>query len=200
MMLPTHVVIGLAVGAPLLALAPELAPAALLGVVIGSILPDLDMYTGHRRTLHYPTGYAIATAISIPLAVLLQWPIVIVGTFVLFGAALHCRMDRYGGGLELEPWKETSNRAVYDHVKRQWLPPKRWIRYDGAPEDFVLMATIGLPLMFVFDGGFQWITFIAIVVGGAYAVFRRQLARIARIVFRYVPRSVAHHVPARYHE
>lgn len=200
MMLPTHVVIGLALGAPLLVIAPEIAPVALLGVLIGSILPDLDMYSGHRRTLHYPTGYAIATAMSIPLAVWLQWPIAISGTFVLFGAALHCRMDRYGGGLELEPWKATSNRAVYDHVQRQWLTPKRWIRYDGAPEDFILMATIGLPLVFVFDGGFQWVTFIAIVVGGAYAVFRRRLAGIARTVFRHVPASVAHHVPARYLE
>ena len=70
MMLPTHLVVGLVVAAPLLAVDPSLAPAGLAGAAIGSVFPDLDLYAGHRRTLHFPTGYAFL-AVPLVLAALI---------------------------------------------------------------------------------------------------------------------------------
>jgi len=198
MMLPTHALVGLAVAAPLAALAPGHATPALAGGLAGSVLPDLDMYTGHRRTLHYPTGYALAALPAVAAALLFRTPATVALALALVGAALHCRMDRYGGGLELRPWEATSDRAVYDHLRGEWLAPKRWIRYDGAPEDVLLALVLGLPLAVVLDGPFRLAVVAALLVGCVYGLLRRRLAGIAAALVGLLPDAVAAHVPERY--
>lgn len=200
MMLPTHALVGVAIATPMLAVAPEHAPAALAGGVVGSVLPDLDLYADHRRRLHYPTGYSLAVVPAAIAALLLPTPLVVGLAFLSLGAALHCRMDRYGGGLELRPWEGTSDRAVFDHVRGRWLAPKRLIRYDGAPEDVLLAAVVGLPLLVLLDGPFRPVVVAALSVGVAYGLLRRRLAEVAPRVFARVPRPIDEHVPDRYLE
>jgi hypothetical protein len=198
MMLPTHAVAGLAIAAPLVALAPDAATAALAGAVIGSVLPDLDMYAGHRRTLHYPTGYALASVPAVIAGVVLRTPLSVAVAFALVGAALHCRMDRYGGGLELRPWEANSERAVYDHVKKQWRAPRRVVRYDGAPEDILLLVALGVPLAAVLDPPFRWVAGVALLTGAVYGLVRRRLAALAPVVSGWVPAPVSGYLPERY--
>lgn len=200
MMLPTHALVGLALASPLVVLAPDLAPAALAGALVGSTVPDLDLYADHRRRLHYPTGYALAAAPAVATAALVGTPLAVAIAFLLVGAALHCRMDRYGGGLELRPWEGTSDRGVYDHVRGRWLAPKRWISYDGAPGDVLLAALLGVPLVAGLDGPFRWVALVALLVGGAYGLLRRRLADLAPRVLAQVPRPVAVYAPDRYRE
>jgi hypothetical protein len=198
MMLPTHVVVGLAVAAPLIVLTPDYAAAALAGGVVGSVLPDLDMYAGHRRTLHYPTGYTLTAVPAAIAGAALQTPLSVALTFALGGAALHCRMDRYGGGLEREPWEATSDRAVYDHARGRWQAPKRWVRYDGAPEDVLFVLVLGAPVTALLDPPFQWVAGAALLIGAAYGLLRRRLAALAPVVFERVPAPVSGYVPDRY--
>jgi hypothetical protein len=198
MMLPTHAMVGIAIAAPLVALAPDHATLALTGGVVGSVLPDLDMYAGHRRSLHYPTWYTLAAVLTAVVAGVLGTPLSVGVAFVLAGAALHCRMDRYGGGLELRPWEATSDRAVYDHARGRWRTPKRWIRYDGAPEDVLLTVVLGVPVAVMLDTSFRWIAVGALVVGLTYGVLRRRLAALAPTVVARVPKPVVAHVPERY--
>lgn len=200
MMLPTHAVVGLALAVPLLAFAPDHAAAALAGVLVGSTVPDLDMYAGHRRSLHYPTGYVLAAVPAAIGAGFFRTPLFVALAFGLAGAALHCRMDRYGGGLELRPWEGTSDRAVYDHVRGHWRTPKRWIRYDGAPEDVALMLFVGGPLAAVLPGPFQWVVLAAFLVGCTYGLLRRRLAVLAPVVFGKIPEPASDHVPDRYRQ
>lgn len=200
MMLPTHALVGLALAAPLVALSPGHAPAALGGALAGSVLPDLDMYAGHRRRLHYPTGYLLAAVPAALLAVALGTPPAVALAFLFAGAALHCRMDRYGGGLELRPWEATSDRAVYDHVRGGWRAPKRWVRYDGAPEDVLIAAALGVPLVVVLDGPFRLVAAGALVVGVAYGLLRRRLADIAPRLLALVPEPLADRAPDRYRD
>jgi hypothetical protein len=200
MMLPTHALVGLALGATVAAVAPEHAAAALAGAFAGSVLPDFDLYTGHRRRLHYPTGYAVAALPAGAAAVLLGAPELVAVAVLCVGAALHCRMDRYGGGLELRPWEGTSDRAVYDHARGRWLRPRRWVRYDGAPEDVLLAALVGLPLVVLFDGPVRWVAVAALLVGGTYGLLRRRLAALAPRVLAYVPGRIAARAPDRYRD
>lgn len=200
MMLPTHALVGLAVAAPLVVLAPDLATPALAGALVGSVLPDFDLYAGHRRTLHYPTGYAIAAVPAVVAAAVLTTPVLVGIAFLLLGATLHCRMDRYGGGLELRPWEGTSDRAVYDHVRGRWRRPKRWIRYDGAVEDVALAAVLGVSLLFVLGGTFRWIVVGTLLVGCTYGLLRRRLATLAPVVFSRVPDPAGSYVPERYRQ
>lgn len=198
MMLPTHALVGLALATPLALYAPELAPAALFGALIGGILPDLDLYWGHRKTLHFPTLYPITT---VPVAIAAYaWtsPATVAAAFVLVAAAAHCRMDVLGGGLELRPWEGTSDRAVYDHVRGGWRPPRRLVAYDGSPGDLALSAGLGIPLVFLLDGAFAFVAGAALGIAATYVLLRRRLAELAPRVFGSVPEPFAPYVPARY--
>ena len=198
MMLPTHALVGLAIGAPLLWLAPETATAALIGGLLGGVWPDLDLYVGHRRTLHYPTGYSLAAIPAVIVAAVVGSPLAVGLAVAVVAAAAHCQMDRYGGGLELRPWENTSERAVYDHVSGEWHAPKRWVRYDGAPEDVGLSLVVGLPLAAVVPSTFRWLVIAALIVAIGYGLLRRWLAALAPMVAASVPDPVDEYVPERY--
>ncbi len=199
-MLPTHALVGLAIAAPLAVAMPELGSVALGGALVGSLLPDVDLYSGHRRTLHYPTGYVFLAGFAVIAAAVLATPAAVAAAFLFVGAAVHCRMDRYGGGLELRPWEGTSERAVYDHVLGRWQTPKRWIRYDGAPEDLLLAALLGGPLLFVLGAPFRWVVAGALLVAGVYTLLRRRLATLAPTVFGRIPDPIDQYVPDRYRQ
>ena len=198
MMLPTHALAGLALAAPLALYAPEFAPAALLGALLGGVLPDLDMYAGHRKTLHYPTGYPLAAVPAAVLAVVSPSPATVAACSLLAAAALHCRMDVYGGGLELRPWEGTSDRAVYDHARGEWLPPRRLVAYDGSPGDLALSVLVGVPLLVVLEGAFAAVVAVSLAVGAVYVALRRHLADLAPTVFARVPEPLSGYVPERY--
>lgn len=198
MMLPTHAVVGLAIATPLVTLAPDLAPAALTGGLFGGIFPDLDLYSGHRKTLHFPTGYVVAAVPAAGIALLAPGPITVGFACFAFGAVAHCRMDRYGGGLELEPWEETSDRAVYDHARGEWREPKRWIPYDGSPRDLLLLTAVAVPLLVTLAWPFRGVVGLALLTGVLYVILRQRLAALAPVVFGYVPEWLSAYVPDRY--
>lgn len=200
MMLPTHALVGLALATPMLVLAPEHATAALLGGLVGGLLPDMDLYAGHRRTLHYPSGYALAAVPAAIGAVVLTTPLLVGLAFLLVAAALHCQMDRLGGGLELRPWEGRSERAVYDHVRGRWRRPRRWVQYDGAPEDVLLTLTLAVPLLLVLERPFSHLAMAAVVAGVGYGVLRRRLPALAPRLVATVPAPVLEYVPERYRQ
>jgi len=198
MMLPTHALAGVAIATPLALSTPELAPAALGGGLVGGVLSDLDMYAGHRRSLHFPTLYLVLAVPATLAAAVLTAPATVAAVLLVVAAALHCRMDVYGGGLELRPWEGTSERAVYDHVRGEWRSPRRLVAYDGSPGDLALSVAVGLPLLVVLEGVFAAVVAVGLVVAVAYAVLRRPLANLAPAVFELVPDRFAAYVPERY--
>jgi hypothetical protein len=198
MMLPTHALIGMAISLPVALSAPEFAPVALLAGLLGGVFPDLDLYSGHRRTLHYPTLYPVAFVPAALLAVALPIPTTVGLAVGLAAAAAHCRMDIYGSGLELRPWEGNSEQAVYDHVGSEWIEPRRLVAYDGSPGDLAIATAVAVPLFFVVEGAFVAVVVAALLVGGAYTLLRRHLAELAPVVFGIVPEALARYVPERY--
>lgn len=200
MMVTTHVIAGLLVALPFAVAYPSLATPMLLGATVGSLLPDLDLYYGHRRTLHFPTVGPAAVVPAAIAAVVLTHPVVVAGAFVVLGAALHARMDIYGGGLELRPWAGTSDRAVYDHVSRRWLAPRRFVRYDGAPEDVATAVVLAVPPLLVLDGLLWYLTAGAVVLSLLYGAVRKPIVDLGVVLLRRVPRPVLAVLPMRYLE
>jgi len=199
MMLPTHALAGMLLAAPLVVVAPELASVGFVAGFLGGVIPDLDMYVGHRRTLHYPVYYS---AVAVPaLFVALAVPsVATVGVaFVLLGAALHSVADAYGGGLELRPWEGNSDRAVYDHYHERWVAPRRGVRYDGAVEDLAIAVGLSIPLFaLVGDGRLRLVVAGTLIVAVAYTVLRRRLAEIAATLVSALPDAVDPYLPKRY--
>ncbi|WP_132057925.1 metal-dependent hydrolase [Halorussus amylolyticus] len=179
MMNTTHAAMGVTLAAPVAVVAPEFASVAALGAIVGGVLPDLDLLAGqHRRTLHFPVYYAAAGAVAGAVAAFSPTNATVAVAFVLLSAAIHCITDAAGGGLELRPWEATDDRGVYVHPAKQWVAPRRWIRYDGAPEDLLLAAIFSVPGLVLFDGWVRTFTVVGLAVSVLYVAVRKRLPGI----------------------
>lgn len=200
MMATTHVLAGIALASAALYTTPELAPIAVVAAALGGLVPDLDLYTAHRKTLHFPVYYSALAVPATAAATLVPGPTTIAAGYFLLAAAVHSVMDSFGGGLELRPWLGTSERAVYDHFRKQWIPPRRWVRYDGAPEDLALAMILAIPGLFLFDGPVPLAVGAILVVSTIYVVLRKQLVEIAERLVEMLPASILDRVPERFVE
>nr|WP_049908709.1 MULTISPECIES: metal-dependent hydrolase [Halorubrum] len=198
MMLPTHVLAGMLLAAPLVRTAPELAPVGFAAGFLGGLVPDLDMYTGHRRTLHYPVYYSVLSVPALLAAVLATSAATVAVALFLLGAALHSVADMYGGGLELRPWEGNSDRAVYDHHRGTWISPRRGVRYDGAVEDLALCAGLSVPLLLLVEPPLRAVVIGTLAVALVYTALRRRLAEIAALLIPLLPDALDPYLPERY--
>lgn len=175
MMATTHVFAGLAVVAPIAYAVPELAAPLAVGAICGGLAPDFDLFLEHRRTLHAPVLGGPVAAVTVVAALLVPAAITAALAATAVAAWLHSASDALGGGPEMDPWTHRSERAVYDHVRSTWIRPRRWIRYDGAPEDAALAVGLAVPGLLVFDGWVSVAIVCGIAVSVAYALVRRRL-------------------------
>jgi hypothetical protein len=200
MMATTHALAGLLLALPLVFVAPEFALVGALAAIAGGLFPDADMPGAHRRTLHFPVYYSLAAAVAGGVALLSPAGWSVAAALFLAAAALHSLSDALGGGLELRPWEATSERAVYSHYHGRWWKPRRWVRYDGAPEDAALGALLAVPSVLVFDGGVQTFVLGGVAVGVGYTLIRRPMVELAqRVVDRLSPATLDR-LPARFVE
>ncbi len=183
MMATTHAFVGLAIAAAAVVAVPTLAPAVVLaaavGALAGGIFPDLDLVATHRRTLHFPVGYWVLAVPAAVVALVVPDPVPVGVALFFLSAAVHSASDVIGGGLETRPWLGTSDKAVYLHVRGRWLAPRQWIRYDGAPEDFVVGAAFAAPGLVVFDGEVRLVVLAMVAASLLYTVFRKKLVEVA---------------------
>jgi len=96
MMLPTHALAGMVLALPVALAAPEYAGVVLLAGLLGGVLPDLDLYVAHRKTLHYPVYYSVAGAGAVVTAVLIPTPTTVAAAVFLVAAAVHSVSDVFG--------------------------------------------------------------------------------------------------------
>ena len=198
MMLPTHVLAGMLLAAPLVRVAPELATVGFAAGFLGGLFPDLDMYVGHRKTLHYPNYYSAFAGVALVAALAAPAAVTVAAALFFLGAALHSVSDVYGGGLELRPWEGNSDRAVYDHYRKRWVAPRRGVRYDGAAEDLALSVGLALPLLYLLDGPLRLVVAGTLLVAAVYTLLRRHLAELAALVIPLVPAALTPYLPDRY--
>ncbi len=205
MMLPTHALGGMALGLSVAFVMPEFAGVALVAGFLGGILPDLDMYIGHRKSLHYPVYYSGLALLTLTIAGLLPSVPTVFTAFFLVGAAVHSVTDILGSGLELRPWEATSDRAVYDHYRDRWIAPRRWIHYDGSPGDLLVSLTLAVPLLIALDGSVRQVVILTLAVAIVYAAVRRLLPTLAAVLVDDVlaprlPDQLLTYIPARYRD
>lgn len=174
-MATTHVFVALALVAPVAVLHPEFARPLAAGAVLGGLAPDLDLAFDHRRTLHFPTLGFVAAGLAVAVAAVTPSSLTVGAAAFAVGAWAHAASDALGGGPEMDPWNDRSDRAVYDHARARWLRPRRWIRYDGAPEDAAIAVGLAVPALAVFDGPVAAVVVAGVAVSIGYALVRRRL-------------------------
>lgn len=200
MMATTHVLVGLALATLTTVFAPEFTVVALIAAAVGGAFPDLDLYAGHRKSLHFPVYYSLLAFCALAIAAVLPTGVTVGLAFFFLSAAVHARMDAFGGGLELKPWAGQSHRAVYDHASGRWVEPRRWIRYDGAPEDLLLAGVVAIPVLLAFDGLVRQVVVGMLAISAVYTVFRKPLVHLTEFLVAMLPLSVLRFIPDRFIE
>jgi hypothetical protein len=200
MMATTHALVGIAIAAAASVAVPEIGVLGVLAAAAGGFFPDLDLYAGHRETLHYPVYFAWLALPAVLLAFVLATPLAWAFALFLLAAATHSIMDAAGGGLELRPWRGTSDRAVYSHYHGRWLRPRRYVRYDGAPEDLALGGLVAIPGLMAFDGPLATGIWLLLGLSVFYAVVRKPMVSLAEWLFDRVPAPVRTRLPDRFLE
>lgn len=184
----THVAVGLALAAPVTLVAPELAPAALVGSVAGSVFPDIDMVAGeHRRTLHVAEAYALSAVACLALAVAVPSALSTAAAAFFVAATLHPVFDLAGGSSEARPWEAATDRGVYLRSAGGWVAPRRWVRYDGAPADFALAAVFAVPGLVLYGPAVRAGTVVLLAAGAAYTLARKRIPQLSGRVELPVP-------------
>jgi hypothetical protein len=186
MMATTHALFGMALGAVALFVALEYATVAIAAGGAGGLFPDLDLLGDHRKDLHFPVYYSLAAALAPAVGVVVPSTATVAVAAFLASAAVHSASDALGGGLELRPWEATSEEAVYDHFRGRWLPPRRWIRYDGAPEDLLVAAALAVPGTLYADP-LQWVVLGLLGVSTGYALVRKRLVTVGESLADRLP-------------
>jgi hypothetical protein len=181
-MAPTHAVVGLLLAAPVVLVAPDLAPSVAAAAVAGSLAPDLDMVVGtHRRTFHFPVLAWPPALVACGLALATPTPgswLVALAVF-LVAAAAHPLCDVLGGSSEPHPWLALTDRGVYSHVGRRWVAPRRLVRYDGSPGDLALAALCALPVLAVYGPTAEPLVVAALAGSVGYVVVRKRVPQLS---------------------
>ena len=200
MMATTHVLAGIALASVALFTIPELAPVAVVAAALGGLAPDLDLYLGHRKTLHFPVYLPLLVVPAVLAVALAPSAVTVAAGYFLLAAAVHSMMDAFGGGLELRPWLGTSKRAVYDHFNGRWIAPHRGVRYDGSPEDLALAGVLALPGLLLFEPPVPTVVGAVLAVSAVYTLLRKRMVRVAEWFVGQLPASVLARVPDRFVE
>lgn len=183
MMTPTHAMAGALLGAVVATAIPGVGSVAVVVGFVGGALPDADLLGTHRRSLHFPVYGSGAAAVAAGLAAAVTTPVTVLLAVFLGSVAVHCVMDAFGGGVGLRPWEGTSEKGVYDHFTGRWVRPRGWVRYAGAPEDFLVAAACCLPVLVLSSGGLRLILGVVLVGSGGFVLVRRRLAGITEWLF-----------------
>lgn len=179
-MLPTHIITGLVIVFPFIYMFQDYTTAIVLVSVLGSFLPDIDMFFGkHRKTLHFPV-YSVILLLFLIMISLFYYSLWNILLFVfLISYIIHVIGDIAGSGWEKEPWEQREERVVYDHINEQWIRAKRYIDYDGSKKDAIVLligavTLISVTTVFsVYNLLLYSIIISCIVSGVIYTAFRK---------------------------
>jgi hypothetical protein len=161
----------------------------ILTSIIGSVVPDLDLFIGqHRKTLHYPVYSGFIFIVTIPLLFVLPITGIYINSFILcFG--LHSVLDAIGGGLGKYPWKEQNLPTVYDHYSQKWLYKNNFkyrVEYDGSPLDLLISILLAMFIFVATDTPYiRKTVLLSLLIAFVYTIIRKKIVKIEDSLSEY---------------
>jgi len=146
MMLPTHILAGGTIGLVLSVLAPEMQSSMIITGMLAGILPDLDMFFEHRKTLHRPLQFSLTAITLFGVYLALNNALLLALSAVFASAGLHTVSEILGQGKTMNPDLKKDDRCVYNHINGSWINPVRLIKV-GSFRDLTLSAIFSAPLL-----------------------------------------------------
>jgi hypothetical protein len=147
----------------------------LLCGVAGGLLPDLDVIFNHRKTLHYPNIYLMIGSFLVLLFYLTNISAILFVGIIFSSSFVHCFLDILCSGSTIKPWRESDDKAVYDHLRGKWIRPKG-LFYDGSIRDMILLSISSASLYYIAEFSDILIYFILlnVILGLFYTSIRRK--------------------------
>lgn len=176
MMVFTHMLFGIALAAIVSSVFP-ISPSALVAAgLVGGALPDGDMLLTHRKTFHFPVMASVVALLLLGASQFSDATVIVLLFVGSSAAAMHSVMDILGGGKEMRPWRETDDRAVYNHATDRWIPPLR-VFYDGSVPDLLLAVSLGGVAGWMLPRRLWPVIVAVVLVSVLYTVLRRAVTK-----------------------
>lgn len=147
MMLPTHIVMGGFIGLALSIIDPTTLSLYIYIGMIAGVIPDVDIFLEHRKTLHRPLEYLLVFTTLIFTYALFQLNSILVVAALFGSMSIHCISELFGQGKTMNPDLKTDDRCVYNHLAQNWLKPKRVVKVASI-RDLMILMVFSIPLMF----------------------------------------------------
>ena len=146
-MITTHILVGGCLGLLSTFLSPGHVTTAILAGMVGGMVPDLDIFMEHRKTLHRPIQFTVLSILLLMLVMVQPSELTVVLAFTVSSMLLHSVFDIFSNGKTMRPEIETDDRAVYNHVKSEWIEPRRWV-LDASRPDLIITLSAATALLF----------------------------------------------------
>jgi hypothetical protein len=176
MMIFTHILVGILVSIAVADFSTLPIEYAVAVGGTGGLFPDIDMLFIHRKTLHYPVVFSILAPATATIYVLTTNGIAFYTMIFATAAAAHSLMDTLGGGKEMRPWRETDQRAVYNHVQQEWVEPLR-VFYDGSIPDLSIAIVSGVAIWHLLPSEYTLMVALLILLSIIYTLVRRVITK-----------------------
>lgn len=185
MIFPTHVLVGGFVGAVISAfVAVNPLPIVFMGMV-AALLPNLDLFMEHRKTLHRPFQYAVVSIVLLGLVAFRPHPGVVALATVFTSLALHSWLKSLTEGQGLREDAMDAERAVYDHIRDQWMSARELTPMGGIPDVVIGLSAGFLAITFAPESAVLIVPVMAVSV--VFAATRKRI--VTRIPDRFTTLS-----------
>lgn len=164
MMLPTHILAGGSLGLLLSFTAPEMRFTLIIAGMLAAVLPDLDMFFEHRKTLHRPIEFFLMLIVVSSIFMITGSPLFLILSVILGSVNLHVAYEIFGNGKTMNTELKHDDRCVYDHWNGEWIKPLMIIT-TGSSKDLALAVVSSLPLLLYQKGSVLTITLVVLSLG-----------------------------------
>jgi hypothetical protein len=87
---------------------------------------------------------------------------------------------------------------VFSHYHDSWIAPRRFVRYDGAPEDLLVASVLAVPAYVTFGSPVEELILGALALSAVYTLLRKPMVWAGEWLVEWLPPDVVGRIPDRF--